>query len=435
MRSRTFRLLALGVLTALAAACGERAPEGPRTRVLLIGVDAATWHVARPMMERGELPALKALVDRGTSGDLISMDPMVSPALWTTIATGMFPERHGVSGFTQADATTGKQVPVSSNLRKREALWTMLTQKDRTANVVGWYASWPAEEIQGFVVTDHFLPRAASAFWPVSSEEEAQLGGRTHPRELLKEILPLVPTLKEVSAIDQIGLRFKDDGTPENEKLAKLFEPFRVDETRFRVAQHLMRKGPWDLTMVFLWGIDPMSHLFWRFFEPDSWHGEPIAADAMAANKDKIPSYYKKIDGYIGRLVEAAGPETIVMVVSDHGFGPAVSRSAEGMPLSGDHRKEGVLVAAGGPIRRGARLDGASIVDVTPTILYLLGLPVGADMDGRVVEGLFGTPLPRPITTVASYERGTKKPATEAPIASPIDDEIRQQLRALGYLE
>jgi arylsulfatase A-like enzyme len=104
------------------------------------------------------------------------------------------------------------------------------------------------------------------------------------------------------------------------------------------------------------------------------------------------------------------------------------------MPLSGDHRKEGILVAAGDSIRKGARVDGASIVDVTPTILYLLGLPVGDDMDGRVIEALFDTPPPRPIERIASYERGGKK-KPEAPITSPIDEEIRDQLKALGYLQ
>src|SRR5215470_11698072 len=145
----------VALLTALAVAACSRAPEptGPRQKVLLIGVDAATWHVAEPMMERGELPNLKALCDRGVHGDLLSMDPMVSPALWTTIATGTFPERHGVHGFTEADPVTNKQTPVSSNLRKRESLWTILTQRKRRVNVVGWYATWPAEAVDGYIVT------------------------------------------------------------------------------------------------------------------------------------------------------------------------------------------------------------------------------------------------------------------------------------------
>jgi predicted AlkP superfamily phosphohydrolase/phosphomutase len=432
MRSRprpARRLLGVLALAVLAGCAPEHRPQ-----VLLIGVDAATWSIARPMMERGELPHLRTLVERGVHGDLLSMDPMVSPALWTTIATGFFPERHGIHGFVEADPASGKQVPVSSNLRRRAALWTILTAAGRRTNVVGWYASWPAEEVSGHVVTDHFLPRAASAYWPVSAAEEETLGGRTHPRELLREILPLVPTMQEVAELDGLELRFNPDGTPERAALAKLFEPHRVDETRVRVTKHLLAKGDADLTMVFLWGIDPMSHLFWRFHDPASWQGEPITAEAMAANRDKIPNYYKKIDGYIGQLVRAAGEDAIVVIVSDHGFGPGTGKSAEGMPLSGDHRKEGIIVAAGGPVRQGARVDGASIVDVTPTVLYLLGLPVGEDMDGRVIEGLFPTPLPRPVRTVKTWERGGGK-RPEAPIASPIDDEIREQLKALGYLQ
>jgi predicted AlkP superfamily phosphohydrolase/phosphomutase len=363
------------------------------------------------------------------------MDPMTSPVLWTTIATGTVPDHHGILHFTQEDPRTGKQVPVSSNLRRREALWTILTQQERTTNVVGWYATWPAEEIRGHIVTDHLLPRAASAFWPVSDQEEGRLGGRTHPRELLGEILMLVPTLEEVATTDHLPIAPAQGRTPEEDRLARIFEPHRVDETRFRAISHLMTRGDWDLSMVLFWGIDPMSHLFWNCFDPESWHGEPVPPVALAANRERIPDYYRKIDGYIGRLVALAGEDAIVLVVSDHGFGPGSIRLVgPGTPLSGDHRKEGILVAAGGPIRRGVRLDGASIVDVTPTLLYLLGLPVGADMDGHVIEGLFETPLSRPIETVASWEREDRTRAPAAPIASPIDEEIREQLRALGYL-
>jgi predicted AlkP superfamily phosphohydrolase/phosphomutase len=434
-RSCASQLAALWLVVLSIGCASEPAPPpGPRQRALLIGVDAATWYVMRPMIDRGELPNVRALMDRGVHGDLLSMDPMVSPALWTTIATGTVPEHHGVHGFTEADPLTQKQVPVSSNMRKRASLWTILSDRKRTVNVVGWYASWPAEPVNGNMVTDHFLPRHESAFWPVSAQEEEQLGGRTYPRELLKEILPIVPTMQEVARIDNLDLKFRPDGTPEVERAARLFEPHRVDETRVRLAKYLMQKNDWDLTMVFIWGIDPTSHLFWRFFEPSTWHGDPISDEAMAANKDKITNYYKKVDRYIGDLVQQAGPETIVMIVSDHGFGAATGKTAEGMPLSGDHRKEGVILAAGGPIRKGVRVDGASIVDVTPTLLYLLGLPVGADMDGKVIEALFDSPLPRPIERIATYEKGEKKQAS-TPIASPIDDQIRDQLKALGYLQ
>jgi predicted AlkP superfamily phosphohydrolase/phosphomutase len=430
------RILSLLGLS-LAAACGEpaaRPVESPPPRVLLIGVDGATWHVARPMVERGELPHLARLMERGVHGDLLSMDPMTSPVLWTTIATGTVPDRHGILHFVQADPNTGKEVPVSSNLRRREALWTILTQRGRTTNVVGWYASWPAEAIRGHVVTDHLLPRAQSAFWPVSEGAEQKLDGRTYPPELLKELLPLVPTLEEVARLDRLSIPPPEGRTPEEERLARIFEPHRVDEIRFRAIRHLMARGDWDLSMVLFWGIDPMSHLFWNCMEPETWRGEPVPAAVLAANADRIPSYYRKIDGYLGRLVEQAGEDTVVLIVSDHGFGPGTARLVgPGTPLSGDHRKEGILVAAGGPIRRGVRLDGARIVDVTPTLLYLLGLPVGDDMEGRVIEGLFQTPLPRPIESIPSWERGAS-PASPTPITSPVDEDIREQLRALGYI-
>src|SRR5262245_55319937 len=115
---------ALASLLAGGVGCERSEPKIPPPtgdRVVLIGIDAATWDVIRPLMEAGELPSFRSLVDRGWSGVLRSMEPMVSPALWTTIASGHVPAEHGITGFL-APTQDGTEAPVTSNVRRVETL-------------------------------------------------------------------------------------------------------------------------------------------------------------------------------------------------------------------------------------------------------------------------------------------------------------------------
>src|SRR5262245_34331298 len=133
------------VALALLLGCGER-PTGDR--VLLVGIDAATWDVMRPLMAAGRLPNVQRLVREGWSATLASMNPTISPAIWTSIATGHPPAANGIAGFL-APGPDGRDIPVTSNLRRREALWTIASRHARTVNVVGWYVTWPVEAVNG----------------------------------------------------------------------------------------------------------------------------------------------------------------------------------------------------------------------------------------------------------------------------------------------
>jgi len=143
------------VLLALAAiaACGkETSSDAPRNKVLLIGLDGAEWDLIQPMVDAGQLPHFARLMNQGVHGKLRSLEPAAkSPAIWTTIATGKSPEEHGIDTFV--DEQGG--LPLTQNLRKVRALWNILSAVDRSVGVVGWLMSWPAEEVNGFVVSDY----------------------------------------------------------------------------------------------------------------------------------------------------------------------------------------------------------------------------------------------------------------------------------------
>ena len=125
-----------------------------RNRVLLIGWDAADWRVIHPLLDAGKLPALERLVNRGVMGNLATLQPVLSPMLWTSIATGKRPYQHGVLGFVEPTPDGRGVRPVSGTSRKTKALWNILSQEGLYSNIIGWWPSHPVEPIRGAMVSN-----------------------------------------------------------------------------------------------------------------------------------------------------------------------------------------------------------------------------------------------------------------------------------------
>ena len=172
-------------------------------RVLLLGWDAADWRFIRPLLERGQMPALQRLMDEGAWGALATQQPVLSPMLWTTIATGKRPHQHGIHGFIEP-MPDGKGMRLSgSTTRACKALWNIATQSGLRSNVVGWYCSHPAEPINGVCVSDlyHRITSETTANWKTAADAihpttlaDDLLDLRLHPSELVAEqLLAFVP--------------------------------------------------------------------------------------------------------------------------------------------------------------------------------------------------------------------------------------------------
>src|SRR5271170_5706481 len=177
-------------------------------KVLLIGWDAADWKIINPLMDQGLMPTLNDFINHGVMGNLATLRPILSPMLWNSIATGKRPDKHGILGFTELDPHTGGVRPVSSTSRKVKAIWNILTQRGYNAHVLGWFASHPAEPINGISVSDLF-PSAIDRMdkeWPLPQgaihpegmrEIFAKL--RMHPEEVTQAaILPWIPRAAEI---------------------------------------------------------------------------------------------------------------------------------------------------------------------------------------------------------------------------------------------
>ena len=117
----------------------------PPHRILLVGWDGADWNIIDPLLAAGELPHLASLLDMGTRHRLRTVTPVLSPVVWTSMATGTQPEKHGIIDFLAVDPSSGARVPVTSNLRQMPAFWTLLARRELSVGVVAWWATWPAE--------------------------------------------------------------------------------------------------------------------------------------------------------------------------------------------------------------------------------------------------------------------------------------------------
>jgi len=284
---RRLRGAILPALLALAAACGAPAArqEGvaPARRSapwIVVGVDGGERRAIEALWARGELPALRALATRGLFADLAT-DYGASPVIWTTIATGVPPSRHGIQDFVIA--TDAGDVPVSSAARRAPALWEMLTRAHRRVAVLGWWATWPAERVDGLVVTDRVA---------------ADLPERIHPAERLSELL------ETVAAARGGGLEFGGNEASEVQD--------RV-VTRFAVAA--VAEG-YDLVLPYYRSVDLASHQSWRAFEPSAF-GDP---EPVPPGDDPVSRAYRAFDAALGEILAAAPADANVVVLSDHGF-------------------------------------------------------------------------------------------------------------------
>ena len=360
--------------------------------VLLIGWDAADWKIIQPLLDSGQMPALESVINSGVMGNIASLEPMLSPMLWTSIASGHHADRHGILGFIEPDAQGRTLRPVTSTSRKVKAIWNILNQQEIDSSVVGWFASHPAEPIRGVCVSNQFVLARGGVDdpWPVPSGAvhpaeltETLAAFRLHPGELTAgHLLPFVP---EAARIDQ-------EKEPSLTILAKLLAECAGTHA---VATWIMEHRPWEFMAVYYDAIDHFCHAFMPFHPPQM----PCVSDHdFELYKDVVAGAYRFNDMMLARLLELAGPETTVVIVSDHGFHsdhlrPTTQRGRKSEWPIAWHRPYGIVCMKGPNIRHDERIYGANLLDITPTILTLFGLPIGEDMAGRPLVQAFDRPI------------------------------------------
>lgn len=408
-------LVAVLALTAVSCAPKLRHP----TKVIFVGIDAADWALIAPLLDQGKLPNFARLVSKGATGRLATLQPLQkSPIIWTSIATGMVPDKHGIGGFL-APTARGDSVPYTLNTRRVKAIWDVLGEKGMKVGVVGWMVTWPAEPVNGFLVSDYVQ---------YETERGIKLEKQTYPDDLFEEIDALRLTAASVSDAAIAGIypvtapAESIGGEAWRKDYVKMV--YAVDETMRRIALDIQKKGVQFLAVYFN-GVDALCHNMWGFrSEP----GHPLSK--------VIDDYYVWIDGVLGEFMALVDRETLLVVASDHGFRGPWHTDDGGLMLGVYmHSDYGFIGLLGGGVREGAHIPDADVLDVTPTILYALGFPVGRDMDGSVITDAFDARVLKsnPVASIPTYETGGRRAGK--PIESPVDDKVKQKLKALGYIQ
>jgi hypothetical protein len=429
----------LALLTALLAsgalACLPQ--PSPTGRVLIIGIDGASLQVIEPMIGEGKLPNLAAIAEAGASGKLRSMKPLLSPRVWTSVATGRTPGEHGIKGWIEIPKGDREGMRIyDSHDREVHALWNIFSRSGRSVAIVNWLMTYPPEPVNGVMITDSLYPEEVVAKRQLSSLYAKSAGG-----SLREPSEPSEPTTWPAE--------WAERATAERHQapLLPLAVPFASLEGEFMGPLKSLATMPSrdngivslaleieadlqpDLMMVLLQGIDRASHFsFGALQDEAAW---PSEARAPAAGyrqlRDGLIDFYVYTDALIGRLALRYADDDLVLVLSDHGFS-----ASESFPLGehvADEARDGVLFARGRGIAPGTGTEDVSVLDIAPSVLAWVGLPVAEDMPGDVAGFLRAEPVP----AIASYE--------DQPIPrlsrtrSGREAERIEELRALGYVE
>lgn len=412
--------------------------DARRGRVFLIGIDGASPRVTAPLVRFGAMPNLAGIAAEGVSGRLRSFRPLRSPRIWTTVATGKLPEKHGVLGFVRRDEDGVKHLYRSSD-RTTHALWNIASAAGLRVGVVNWWTTQPPERIDGVMVSDHFLAEHVRRMGQLFGTGDRGAASTVFPVDWRDSVDRIVTSGEP--PIDFDDPFAANDGLPRWADALELSYDFSSDATVASVALSIEEELAPDLMMVLLPGIDRVSHVLWGALEPEDRYPEHLkpSASERAAGRQALLRYYQYTDALIGRLIAGSTPHDLVVVVSDHGFEGGVPKFAEGNKeagLTGRHASsdanDGVLFARGPGIAAGVKAKGVTVNDITPTILAWLGLPVAEDMDGRVA-GFLSAEQRAGVERIATYDTGPIERLSDGEAAT--DAAVIEQLRALGYIE
>ena len=401
-----------------------------KNKVLLIGWDAADWKVIHELMDAGKMPTLQRMVNEGTMGNLRTLNPTLSPMLWTSIATGKRPYKHGIYGFTEPQPNGNGVQPMTNISRTSKAIWNILNQHNERSLVVGWWPSHPAEPIQGAMVSDFFqkAPAKPGDAWPLQANT-------IHPPEIFEEISPLRVHPMELTAEDI--LPFLPDGAEidqsNDRRVASVMKVTAECSSIHSAATHLLESQAWDFAAIYYDAIDHYSHGFMRYRAPQQ---ASVSDHDFKMYRHVVDMGYVYHDMMLKQLLEYADDDTTVILISDHGFHPDHLRPAflpnEPAGPAKEHRDLGIFVAVGPNIKRDHIIHQANLLDITPTILVAKGLPVGEDMDGRPLTDIF---VEEPaVDTIESWENVEGESGQHPPGFSVSEEESKAALNQLVLL-
>ena len=406
-----------------------------KNKILLLGWDAADWKIIDKLISEGKMPALKSLMQKGVRGNLQTLDPPLSPMLWTSIATGFRADKHGISGFIEPTPTGDGLRPVTSTSRKVKAIWNIYNQEGWKSNVVGWWPSNPVEPINGVMVSNFFqvANKPISEPWimpngtihPESLKETLQ-EFRVHPHEItVPMVAPFIPNV-----LHDIPLR-------SDKRTINVTKTIANAASIHAASTYLIQETEWDFMAVYHDAIDHFCHVGMRFHPPLRVE---INQEDFNNFKDIVEAAYRFHDLMLHRILEIIDEHTTLLLISDHGFYSdhqrplAIPHEPSGPAI--EHSPYGVFLMAGPGVKKNQRISGASVLDITPTLLYYSGIAVGKDMEGKILYQCFENPNEAEFIESWETKEGDSGQHNAAIREDPwAAQEAMNQLVELGYID
>ena len=386
-------------------------------RVVLLAIDGASLDVISPAVADGRLPNFARVLDQGASMHLATLRPTQPAPVWTAAATGKLPWRNGARSAATYRAVTGgaaidllpdfcfahalvsvgllEETLQTSAAVTAQPIWTLLGRAGISSTVVRWPLTWPARPLPGTMISDE-LHRASDAALALDEP------GLTYPPDLASGLALL--GRPAFSAAASAPLEVAPTGTTDS--------PLALDRFYMSMAAALLVDRPTTFTVLRLQGLDAVGHHFLRFAMPQEF-GD-VSDEERRQYGRALDQYYAYVDAELGRVLSRLADGDLLLVVSPFGIEPLslpkrlLERALGDPTLSGTHERapDGFLLAYGGVVKPG-RYPRGSIVDLTPTLLYYFGLPIGRDMDGFARADIFTSEFTaeRPVAYIPTYER------------------------------
>jgi len=412
----------------------------PQRRVVLVGIDGLSPAQVELGLRRGSLPALEGLARRGAHGPLATLRPAEGPPIWTSIFTGRLPRDHGVKSFASYRLRGSSsdwellpkgilvslaerlglvtRLPVTARSRRSPALWEALNAFDVRAGIVRFWGTQPPERIQGFMISNHFHrlsreARGAEALFPPDLFEQVRD----------RAVLPADVDRALVAEFVDLSGEAEDRRQWRRDLVERALAP---DLTYQRAGAVLRAAYDPAFFATYFYGLDVVGHAFTRDAWPDRF------GDVRPEEQRRFGRVIERYAAFLGRWVaeleRGLRPNEVLMLVSGYGMDPVpwwrrlLGVSGADAP-SGSHEAapDGVVFVAGDGIRKGAQLQRGSILDVAPTLLYLMGLPIARDMEGRVWTEIMEDDVLRqsPVSFIPSYAGVAK-----AEVSEPVGEDL-----------